>query len=159
MPITSFEPLSGSDLRDAGIPEPWSFGIADKVRFVELDILNHVNNAAYVNWLENARIAYFMDYGISDYVSPDQPVLVVRSLKIDFRAPLLLNDTYIVTARSISYGRTSWKMEHAIFSGDQMAASAENVIVTVSPDGDGPVPLRPSIIDVIRTRDGATPRT
>ena len=33
----------------------WSFGMRDRVRFSELDPLNHVNNAAYLSWFETVQ--------------------------------------------------------------------------------------------------------
>lgn len=158
MPLPRFDFLTPDALRAAGIPEDWPFGIADSVRFNELDVLNHANNAAYVGWLENVRIAYFLAYGISDYVSDDRPTLVLRNLEIDFRAPLHLADRYIVTARSPDYGRTSWRMEYGIFCDGRQVAAASGIIVTTTPDGRAAEPLRPEIIEAITTRDGARPR-
>ena len=150
--------LAVDALRQAGIDEPWTFGISDSVRFSELDILNHANNAAFVSWLENARISYFVNYGISDYVSEDRPTLVVRNLEIDFRAPLHLGAPYVVTARSVEYGRTSWRMEHAIFNRGKIASMAECTIVVVDRSGAKPVPLPKPLIETISERDGARKR-
>lgn len=150
--------LSANDLQALNIGEPWQFGISDVVRFAELDILNHVNNGAYIGWLENARVSYFMNYGISDYASADQPVLVLRNLQVDFRAPLHLSDRYVVTARSVQYGRSSWQMEHAIFCDGELKATASCAIVTVNPEGTASVPLTDSIVKTISERDGAKPK-
>ncbi|MEM1129662.1 MAG: thioesterase family protein [Pseudomonadota bacterium] len=154
----SFPILSTDALRAEGVDPPWTFGIADTVRFSELDVLNHANNAAYIGWLENARIAYFVHYGISDYVSEDRPTLVVRGLQIDFHAPLLLGERYVVTARSVEYGRTSWKMAHAICRDGVVCADALCTIVTVGGDPSRPVPLPQSTIEAIAKRDGAQKR-
>ena len=153
-----FETLSATMLAAAKVPGDWPFGIADAVRFNELDVLNHANNAAYVSWLENVRIAYFMDYGITDYVSEDRPTIVMRNLAIDFRTPLHLAERYVVTARSVEYGRSSWRMENAIFRDGAVAATATCILVTTTPDGRAAAPLRPGIIEAITSRDGARPR-
>jgi len=158
LPLPRFDTLSPAALAAAKVPEGWPFGIADAVRFNELDVLNHANNAAYVSWLENVRIAYFMDYGITDYVSGDRPTIVMRNLQIDFRAPLHLAERYVVTARSVDYGRTSWRMENAIFRDGAVAATATCILVTATPDGRAATPLHPEIIEAITDRDGARPR-
>ncbi len=144
-------PLRGPDLRDMGIDAPWDFGIADQVRFSELDILNHVNNAAYVTWFENARIAFFMGTGVSDYSAGDRPTLVLRNMEVDFRQPLFLGDAYVVTARNAKVGRTSWVMEQAVFKGAELAVSASCVIVNVSRDGSRAEPLTPDLIAAIES--------
>ncbi|RFU11528.1 acyl-CoA thioesterase [Rhodobacteraceae bacterium W635] len=158
VPLPRFDTLSPGALAIAKVPGDWPFGIADAVRFNELDVLNHANNAAYVSWLENVRIAYFMDYGITDYVSEDRPTIVMRNLEIDFREPLHLAERYVVTARSVEYGRSSWRMENAIFRDGAVAATATCILVTTTPDGRAAAPLRPGIIEAITTRDGARPR-
>jgi len=56
--IPFLTPLDVAQLRASHIPEPWSYGIADRVRFGEIDVLGHVNNAAYLRWFENLRIQY-----------------------------------------------------------------------------------------------------
>ena len=70
-------PLGPDDLRAEGVPAPWTYGVKDRVRFGEIDALEHVNNTAYLRWFEQFRTLYFRDYGISDY-GPDAPVLVLR---------------------------------------------------------------------------------
>ncbi|WP_136440164.1 acyl-CoA thioesterase [Pacificoceanicola onchidii] len=158
MSLSGFPCLSTSELRKEGIPEPWTFGHEDIVRFSELDVLNHVNNAAYVVWLENARISYFVNYGISDYVSENRPTLVVRSLQLDYHAPLHLGQKYIVATRSAQYGRTSWTMKHAIFCDGDVKAEAACTIVTIDGKTGKSVPLNQSLIDTISKRDSAVKR-
>jgi pyruvate kinase len=76
--------LDASALRDAGIPAPWTFGMADRVRFGELDALNHVNNVVYLRWYETLRVNYLEDYGIYDLAGPD-PKFVVKSVGLDYK--------------------------------------------------------------------------
>ena len=38
--------------------------MADRVRFGELDALNHVNNVVYLRWYETLRVLYLEAYGI-----------------------------------------------------------------------------------------------
>ena len=90
-------PLGPTDLRDAGIPEPWAFGMADRVRFAELDALNHVNNAAYLSWFEALRVRYCAAYHVSDY-RPEDPMIVIRDLSARYHAEMTLDEPYIDTA-------------------------------------------------------------
>ena len=43
MALPYITPLTPVELREAGIPEPWAFGLQDRVRFNEIDMLGHVN--------------------------------------------------------------------------------------------------------------------
>ena len=72
----------------------WPFGMKDRVRFSELDPLNHVNNAAYASWFESARIGYVVEYGLSgmSHTKAD-PQIVVRRQVVDYLAPVLFGET------------------------------------------------------------------
>ncbi|SFJ59796.1 acyl-CoA thioesterase [Jannaschia pohangensis] len=150
-------PLDTPTLRTAGVPAPFAFGQADRVKFHELDVLDHVNNARYLSWFETFRIAYLRAYGISDYAkSEGRPVLVLKSVAVDFKAPLHLEDVYIVTGRTRAYRRTSWTMDYAVYSDGTLCATSQAVIVLMEDDFVTRRPLPQSYIDVFRDRDGAT---
>jgi acyl-CoA thioester hydrolase len=147
-------PLSGEGLRAVGVPEPWTFGHADRVRFYELDALNHVNNTTYLRWFETLRVLWFFDRGITQY-RPEDPTFVVRSLSCDYHAPLFLNDDYIVTARCESFRRTSFRKVYAVWSGGRLCTGGSAVIVKTDAAGARSVPLSEAERAVLVARDGA----
>ena len=49
-------PLTAEQQASAGINPAKPLALRDKVRFSELDVLNHVNNARYIEWFERLRI-------------------------------------------------------------------------------------------------------
>jgi len=120
-----------SELRALGIPEPWTIGLADRVRFSELDVLGHVNNTAYLSWFENFRISYFKDYGFSDYSGPF-PRIVLRQIGADFISELKLNDDYIVTGITTAMRSSSFRMEYAVWSGGALRATGWAVLVSLT---------------------------
>jgi len=149
-------PLPVESLRAAGIPAPWVFGRRDKVRFYELDALNHVNNTAYLRWFETLRVAWLSAYGLSDY-GPNDPTIVVRALSCDYHAPMFLNEDYIATARCVSVRTTSFVKEYGIWSGGQLKAAGQAVIVVTDDSGTTKMPLpddaRARFIDIDGARD------
>ena len=148
-------PLPVAALREAGIPEPFTFGQADRVRFGELDVLDHVNNARYLSWFETLRIGYFRDRGLSDYrPGTPRPALVLKSVAVDYRAPLHLEDVYVVAGRTRAYRRTSFTMEYAVASGGRLCALSEAVIVLMADDFRTRRPLPPAFIAAFE-REGA----
>ena len=108
-------PLDTDTLAEAGL-SGYSFGYRDRVRFYELDALNHVNNVVFLRWFETIRVAYFQDYGFSNY-GPDDAMLVVRRATADFLAPAFQNDEYILAARTRVIKPSSFVMEYAVTSG------------------------------------------
>ena len=69
MSLPLLTPLDIPTLRARGVPDVFNIGQADRVRFHELDVLNHVNNAVYLSWFESFRVAYMRDYGIANFVA------------------------------------------------------------------------------------------
>lgn len=147
-------PLTADALRDLGIPAPWTFGQADRVRFYELDALGHVNNTAYLRWFETIRVGWFSEYGLSHY-RPDDPTFVLRRLTCDYHAPMYLHDRYVVTARCTSYRRTSFTKEYGVWADGQLKVTGMAVIVMTDRAGTTKVPLSDDMRRVLETRDGA----
>jgi acyl-CoA thioester hydrolase len=149
-------PLRGPELRRLGIPEPWTFGQADRVRFFELDVLDHVNNARYLSWFESLRVAYLREYGVSDYSERDRPALVLKRVGVSFHAPLHLEDVYVVTGRTRSFRRTSWVMDYAVWSeGGRLCAEGDALIVHMERDAVTRAPLTDGMRAAFTERDGA----
>ena len=147
-------PLSPEQLRAAGVPEGWSFGMADVVRFHELDALNHVNNVAYFRWFESLRIPYFAEYGLSTY-QPDDPTLVVMTNAARYHAPMFLNEAYVTVTRTASFRNSSFVMEYATFSGGTLRATGECVVVCLEKDAATKRPLPEPAVQAFLARDGA----
>jgi acyl-CoA thioester hydrolase len=84
-----------------------------KVRFSDLDAIEHVNNATYLSYLEEARIKYFNDLfnlkdGNLDYEA------VIARIEIDYLFPIVLGDEIEVYTRISNLGNKSVDVLHII---------------------------------------------
>ena len=149
-------PLDIDTLRASGVPEPFAFGQADRVRFRELDVLDHVNNAVYLGWFETFRIAYLRAYGLGDYAdATTRPALILKRVGVEYHAPLHLGDVYVVTGRTRAFRRTSWTMEYRVYSGGTHATTGEAVICLMEPDFETRRALPEEWVRLFESRDGA----
>ena len=156
MSLPFLTPLTSDELRAAGVPAPFAFGQADRVRFNELDVLDHVNNARYLSWFETFRIAYLRDYGIGGSArAGERPVLVLKQVAVDFRAPLHLDDAYVVAGRTRAYRNTSFTMEYGVWKDGTLCAQSTAVIVLMENDFVTRRALPEAYVEAFRTRDGA----
>ena len=146
-------PLYQDDLAALGLPPEWRFAMADRVRFHELDALNHVNNAVFFSWFETVRVAYVRDYGVSQY-TPADPRLVIRETSCRFIQEMRLDEPYLLAARTTRFRRTSFTMEFAVFS-ETLRATGQAVIVALHQDGSGRQPLSEDVKATFVQRDGA----
>ena len=147
-------PLDKTALSALGI-EGFFYGYADRVRFHELDALNHVNNVVFLRWFETIRVRYIQEYGVSLYSRPDDPQLVVRRVTADYLAPVLMNEDYVVTARTTLVKPSSFLMEYGLFVDGRKVALGEAVVVSLTPDGSARQPHRPDAVRAMLERDGA----
>lgn len=150
------QPLPVPALRGCGVPEPFVVGQADRVRFDELDVLDHVNNAVYLSWFETFRIAYLRNYGLGDQSSAEtRPVLVLKSVSVDYHRPLYLEDVYVVTGRTTAFRTTSWTMEYRVYSGGQHCTTGGAIICLMESDFVTRKRLPDTLTDLFRKADGA----
>lgn len=104
--------------------EGFDFVHRQSVRFRDLDSLAHVNNAVFLTYLEEARIAYLLPLGA------EVANMILARVEIDFRAPLRMGDEIEVGVRPSTVGSKSFELEYEVHSGDTVAAEAKTVIVS-----------------------------
>jgi acyl-CoA thioester hydrolase len=83
------------------------------VRFADLDAMQHVNNAAYLTYLEEARIDYFNTLFHRNKERLDFEAVVAR-IEIDYVHPIVLGDEVEVYTRISQLGHKSVNVEHII---------------------------------------------
>ncbi len=67
-----------------------------KVRGYHLDVFLHVNNARYLEFLEEARWAYFEPILQDTFLETHHLAFVVVNINISYKHPACLNDTLII---------------------------------------------------------------
>lgn len=146
-------PLDAPALRAAGVPDPWTFGMADRVRFGEIDALNHVNNVVYLRWYETLRVIYLEHYGIYGDAGPD-PKFVVKTVGLDYKAEVMRGAPYINVVRTVAMRNTSFSMEYATFVDGKITTTGTAVVVVLNADNTKR-PLTDALRNTFKTRDGA----
>ncbi|MFZ5947562.1 MAG: acyl-CoA thioesterase [Stygiobacter sp.] len=108
--------------------EQFKHKINIKVRFSDLDAMQHVNNATYLTYLEEARIEYFNK--IFDRSKSDLNFqAVVGKIEISYLYPIELGDDVEVYTRVSKLGNKSADVEHliAVKKGNKIINSAESI--------------------------------
>jgi acyl-CoA thioester hydrolase len=120
----------------------WAY---EKLRLGDTDRQGHVNNAVFATFAETGRIEFMRD----DLLTLDRTGLgfVVVRVEIDFRGELHWPGKVDIGTRLLAVGRTSWRLEHGVFSGERCVATAISVMVTIDGKTRRPTPLP----DVLRT--------
>jgi acyl-CoA thioester hydrolase len=126
------------------------FSLPVRVYFQDTDAGGVVYHASYVNFMERARTEWLRGFGYSNAALMKElgVVFVVRSLKLDYLRPALLDDMLSVTAQIREVGRSRISLVQSVLRGDEVLTEAEVHLVCVSMETFKPV----SVPEVLRTQ-------
>ncbi|MDD5180836.1 MAG: tol-pal system-associated acyl-CoA thioesterase [Gallionellaceae bacterium] len=113
-----------------------------RVYFQDTDAGGVVYHASYVNFMERARTEWLRDrYGYSNagLMNEFGVAFVVRSLKLDYLKPALLDDLLAVSAQIKDAGRSRVTLLQSVMRGDELLVEAEIHLVCVAMDNFKPV--------------------
>jgi len=82
-----------------------------KTRWRDLDAFNHVNNATFLSYIEDARIVFFKRWGI-DFKKKS---LIVAAVKIDYINQLEHPSDIIIGQKVSRIGSKSFDIQSALF--------------------------------------------
>ncbi len=113
------------------IDSPFTFRIELVIRWKELDALNHVNNAQYFSYLEEARIQFINHLKLESISARKNEGPILAHVACDFLSPILYPDTLSIGSGVCRIGRSSFDIDHDIFSQQQnkLVATAHSVVV------------------------------
>ena len=115
-----------------------------EVRFRDCDAMGHVNNAVYLTYLEQARLAYWRSVWGSNYeLMPDgMPGTILARAEIDYRKPAKYDDVLEIRMALEKIGRSSIASTYEVV--DQtgaVVATARTVLVMFDYKSNKPVPV------------------
>ncbi|HEV7205097.1 MAG TPA: thioesterase family protein [Jatrophihabitans sp.] len=104
------------------------------MRWSDMDAYRHINNTAYLAYLEQARVAMFFhrNEGFSSGT-------VIRRHEIDYIRPIVYHpeplrlELWVDTIRGASF-----VVHYEVLDGDRVAARASTTCVTIDFDADAP---------------------
>jgi len=89
----------------------FTFHYPIQIRWADIDALNHVNNAVYLSYFEQARIDYFREAVNWNW---EEVGMILAKSCIEYRKPLLARDQAEVWLRVSKLGNKSFEMENLV---------------------------------------------
>ncbi len=105
-----------------------------KVYYEDTDSGGVVYYANYLKFLERARTELIFDIGLSNnkLLKNYGTLLIVKSCKIEYKKPLVLEDTVVIKSKVKSISRSSFVMSQVIVKKNYIASEAEIELVSVN---------------------------
>ena len=108
-----------------------------KIYYEDTDSGGVVYYANYLKFLERARTEMISSLNLSNRKLLDEHkvLIIVKSCKIEYKKPLMLEDLIVVKSKIKSMSKSSFAMEQLIEKDGILASEAEVVLVTVNSSG------------------------
>ena len=110
----------------------------ERIRFGDIDVMGHVNNAVFLTYLEEARFAFLRHLGLVEAV--DEPGLILAHAEIDFRSPAA-GEEVEVGIRAARLGTKSFDLEYELRAADRLVAAAKTVLVAYDYENSAPIEI------------------
>ena len=121
-----------------------------KVRGYHLDIFRHVNNARYLEFLEEGRWAFF-DGNPQFFHHLKGVTFFVVNININYRRPATLGDTLDVQTSLSEIGNTSGILHQEIYNvkSEDLVVDADVTFVIVDAKTQNPLNLRNQFKEIL----------
>jgi len=121
-----------------------------RVYFQDTDAGGVVYHANYLNFMERSRTEWLRTFGYSNAGMMKElgVVFVVRSLKLEYLKPALLDDLVHVTSQIKEIGRSRLNIHQTVLRGDDVLVEGEVHLVCVDVKAFKPV----SVPEVLRNQ-------
>lgn len=106
-----------------------------RVPFCDVDMLQHVNHAAYVVWAETVRGIYFAEV-LGESLTGANGIIMAR-LEFDYERPLDYREEVAVGCRITRIGRRSFDFVYEIWSETRKERAARGLTTLVAYDYEG----------------------
>lgn len=115
------------------------------VRYGDLDPQGHVNNAAFLTYLEHARVNYIRHLELWDGKSFLEIGFILARIELDYKAPILITEQVEVGVRTSRLGNKSLDMEYVIreIGSEKIYSVGKTVQVAFDYQTGKTIPLRP----------------
>jgi acyl-CoA thioester hydrolase len=107
-----------------------------EVRWRDLDAFNHVNNASYLGYIEEARVRWF--HSLSDDWANETSAPVLAAIAMNYRRPIVWPEALRIELLAERVGNKSVTLAHRIVSAgdsDLLYADGNTVLVWVDRTG------------------------
>lgn len=128
------------DLADRGI---YGFSTSENLRFADVDANGHVNNGAFIELLESARVSY-----LRQIVRAGLPRfrLVIGRIEVDFKRQMFYPGTATAGARMIEAHERKCVIGQGLFDGEGNCTAVQRVVmVSLNEETHRSTPFAPEV--------------
>lgn len=120
-----------------------------KIRTFHTDGFGHVNNARYLELLEEARWQYAESIGLTPLLKQHGLGFIIMDLRMRFREPVFEGDQIRIETGLIALGSASGEVQQDLFKRRKAALKSMFHFILVERDGGKSVPIAGEIRELL----------
>lgn len=145
----SGEKSKGGHAPDLADPSCFGHWTTEKIRFQDIDRLDHVNNVALAIYAESGRVEFLESVAPETLRQGHAPFWVIAQFNIRFLAQSRFPGQVRIGTRVLRIGNSSVTLGQGMFIDDTCIATAESVVVLVDPETGRGVELPGTVRDAL----------
>jgi acyl-CoA thioester hydrolase len=122
------------------IPKPFEV----QVRFADIDMMGHVNNAVYLSYFEMTRVHYLEKLLGSKWDYNKNGFLLARN-EIDYIKPIFLHDAPLIELKAKNLGNKSFTFTYTVSVLGEVRTKGLSVLVCYNSSQNKTIPIPPSM--------------
>ncbi len=133
------------------VPEfPFRHEVPLQIRFNDIDLLGHLNNAVYIQFFDLGKSRYFQDV-MPEGVDWRHINIVVANLNCDFFAPTYITEPIAVLTTITHMGEKSFALEQRIVNSDngEVKCIAKTIMVGFDMTTGKSAPIDPKWVEAL----------
>lgn len=123
-----------------------------KVRGYHADLYGHVNNARYLEMLEEARWSHYEGRVDYDVFKENGWAFVIVNININYRKPAVPGDTVRIETHYKAHGSRSMTLHQTVYLNetDTVSADADITFVVLDAKSGKVMPIEGDLLDILR---------
>ena len=104
-------------MANRSVPEPpyeYRHRLPIQIRFNDVDMLGHVNNTMYLQYLDLGKSDYFLQFSENGHLDKLSLGVVIANINIDFHAPTMMHEEIEVRTAVAEIGHKSIVLDQRI---------------------------------------------
>lgn len=100
-----------------------------QIRFSDIDLMGHVNNAVYLNYFESARMHYLVQILGKDWDWRENGIILKKN-EIEYVSPIFLGDQPITYVFLEHIGTKSFSLSYEIKVNEELKTIGKSILVS-----------------------------
>jgi len=105
------------------------FRVSIPIRYADIDAQRHLNNVAYLVFMEHARVAYLQEVGLWNGTDFESVGMILAEASCSYTSPAYFGETVTVSLCIKRLGHKSFDCEYLLETGRGEIATGKTVLV------------------------------